>query len=413
MADIRPFQAYRPAKGYEDRIPALPYDVMSSAEARVIVRENPLSFLAVDRAETQFPEGCDIYSDAVYAAARDLLHRWMEDGLLVQDDAPCFYIYAQTMQGRTQTGIAALASVSDYESGIIKKHENTREEKEKDRIRHVDTCSAHTGPIFLAYRHSDGIAAVLGKHTAGERACDLLSAGDVRNRVWLIRDPEDIAAIRGAFEATGSLYIADGHHRCASAVKVAQLRRRSLPEESVSSDPECAHFLCVLFPEDELEIMDYNRVILDGGSLTEEELLERLQASFDLERSFETQARPSGKGEIGLYLKSGWYKMTLREKPEYTDPVSILDVSVLEKKVLKPVFGIEDVRTDHRIDFVGGIRGLDELERRVDGGAFCAFAMYPTSIQELFSVADAGLLMPPKSTWFEPKLLSGLFIHTF
>ena len=417
MADIRPFRAYRPARGYENRIPALPYDVMSSAEAREIVRENPLSFLAVDRAETQLPEGTDLYSDEVYAAASNLLHDWIRQELLVQDDAPAFYIYAQTMNGRTQTGIAALASADDYERGIIRKHENTRADKEQDRIRHVDACSAHTGPIFLAYRHNDRISEIQAAHMQEAPVCDFISAGDVRNRVWLVTDPVEVTAIQQAFAGMDSVYIADGHHRCASAVRVASMRRGSADP---AQDGEYGHFLCVLFPEDELEIMDYNRVILDAGDLTEEALLERLSEDYEITPAGESQVRPDHKGVVGLYTKSGWYRMELREDPAgaqensgASDPVAILDVSILEKKVLQPIFGIEDVRTDRRIDFVGGIRGLGELERRVNEGAFCAFAMYPTSIQELFAVADAGLLMPPKSTWFEPKLLSGLFIHTF
>ncbi len=411
MAVIKPFKAYRPAKGSEERIAALPYDVYNSREAREVVEKNPASFLGIDRAETQFPAGISPYEDRVYEKAADMLHTAMADGTFVQEQAPCYYIYAQTWQGRTQTGIVACASIDDYEAGIIKKHENTREEKEQDRIRHISTCQAQTGPIFLAYRNRDEIDRIVEKVTAGAPDCDFISDGDVRNQVWTIRDGEDIAAIAAAFADTNEIYIADGHHRCASAVKVGLQKRKDDP--AYTGEEEFNFFLSVLFPQDQLEILPYYRVLrsLNGhtlGSL----LIAIKEAGFAVETCGRTPVAPSRKGEFGLYVEDQWYRLQADPSLCSDDPVEGLDVSILQKHVLEPVFGIQDPRTDGNIDFVGGIRGLGELERRVHTDMKAAFSTYPTSIAELFAVADAGRLMPPKSTWFEPKLLSGLFIHT-
>ena len=418
MADIRPFAAVRPAKGLEAEIAALPYDVYSRAEARSFVEKHPGSFLSIDRAETTLPEGIDIYAPAVYARASSRLQEWIREGRFVQDDRPCYYVYAQSMGGRTQTGIVACASIDHYLNNVIKTHENTRADKEQDRICHVDACCAQTGPIFLCYRKSDVIEEIVHRAASAQPDCDFISGGEVRNRVWAISDPKDCARIRDAFSDMDSIYIADGHHRCASAVRVGQRRRKK--NTGFTGEEEFNFFLSVLFPENQLKIMDYNRVVHDLNGLTPEEFLKKAARICEIEietvsktgsDSVMEAAVPSEKGEIGLYLDSRWHLLRIRPQYRNDDPVAGLDVSILQDRILSPVLGIEDPKTDSRIEFVGGIRGTKELEKRADAAHGAAFLMYPTSIGELFAVADAGRLMPPKSTWFEPKLLSGLFIH--
>ena len=411
MADIRAFAAYRPAKGLEDKIAALPYDVYNREEAKRVVRSNPLSFLAIDRAETQFPDDVSTYDDRVYEKARDLLDDAMENGKFVQDGSPCYYLYEQTMNGRSQTGIVACASIDDYLSGVIKKHENTRVDKEIDRIRHVDTCNAQTGPIFLCYRNIEALDEMVNEKKKEAPVCDFLSEGGVRNRVWVISDAETTSLIQSAFSAEDKIYIADGHHRCASAVKVGLRRREQTP--GYTGKEEFNYFLAVLFPQNQLMVMDYNRVVRDLNGLSAGEFLEKLGEIFEITCEGRASVHPSRKGEYGLYLCDGnWYRLSLRKEPDPDAPVKSLDVSVLQDRVLDPILDIKDPKEDPRIAFVGGIRGLDELRDTVDSGrAQAAFSMYPTSMSELFAVADAGELMPPKSTWFEPKLLSGLFIH--
>lgn len=409
MADIRPFPAIRPAKGKEEMIAALPYDVYSRAEAREAVKDRPLSFLRIDRAETQLPEDVDLYDSRVYEKARELLWSMEEQGDFVQDGAPCYYLYELTMNGRSQTGIVACASVDDYLENRIKKHENTRREKEEDRVRHVDVCDAQTGPIFLAYRREETLKRLTAQEKQKEPLFDFVSEDGIRHRGWKISGSEEIAAIRSAFQRMDALYIADGHHRAASAVRVGVKRREEHP--GYTGEEEFNYFLSVIFPDDELMIMDYNRVVKDLNGLTPEQFLDRVREVFEV-RKLEKAAHPEKKGEVTLFLEDQWYLLTLKPAYENTDPVEGLDVSVLQKQILAPVLGIQDPKTDKRIDFVGGIRGLSELERRVHTDMKAAFAMYPTSIGELFAVADAGLLMPPKSTWFEPKLRSGLFIHS-
>ena len=404
MADIRAFAAYRPAKGLEDKIAALPYDVYNREEAKRVVRSNPLSFLAIDRAETQFPDDVSTYDDRVYDEA-------VQSGLFVQDSSPCYYLYEQTMDGRAQTGIVACASIDDYLSGVIKKHENTRVDKEIDRIRHVDTCNAQTGPIFLCYRNIKELDELTEEYRKKTPVCDFLSEGGIRNRVWIISDAGSVATIRNAFRDTDKIYIADGHHRCASAVKVGLKRREQNP--GYTGEEEFNYFLAVLFPGDQLMVMDYNRVIRDLNGYSAEEFLQALAGIFRITCEGKDPVRPSLKGEFGLYLCDGnWYRLEALAKSDESDPVKSLDVSFLQDKVLRPLLDIQDPKEDPRIAFVGGIRGLLELQSAVDTGkAKAAFSMYPTSMDELFAVADAGELMPPKSTWFEPKLLSGLFIH--
>ncbi len=411
MAVIRPFRAYRPTEEKAAAIAALPYDVYNRQEAKEVVKDHPDSFLNIDRAETQFDDSVDTYAECVYQKAHDLLWEKIKKGDFAQDETPCYYIYELTMDGRVQTGIVACASIDDYASGVIKKHENTRADKEADRIHHVDSCNAQTGPIFLAYRADAVIRVVVAKTKEQAAVYDFVSEDGIRHRVWVIADPQDIEAVCGAFSEIHEIYIADGHHRAASAVKVGQKRRAEHPD--YDGTEEFNYFLSVLFADEELMIMDYNRVVKDLNGMSAEAFLTKVQTLFDVKAVDREHRRPQKKGDFSMYLNGAWYLCSIREQDQSTDPVKGLDVSLLQELLLAPVLGIGDPKTDQRIDFVGGIRGLDELERRcsAEGDSVCAFAMYATDIQELFAVADAGLLMPPKSTWFEPKLRSGLFIH--
>lgn len=408
MAEIRAFRGIRPAAGKEADIAALPYDVYNREEARKAVEGKPLTFLRIDRAETQLSEETDIYAPEVYQKAKELVWGMVENGDFVQDDKPCYYLYELTMNGRSQTGIVACASIDDYLNGMIKKHENTRREKEEDRVRHVDICDAQTGPIFLAYRNQESLKKIVADVKTGAALFDFTSEDGIRHRGWKIADTEKISAIYEAFHQMNALYIADGHHRAASAVRVGVKRREEHP--GYTGEEEFNYFLSVIFPDDELMIMDYNRVVRELNGLTPEEFLSGIKKVFDVEK-LDKAEHPKRKGQVTLFLEDKWYLLTLKPEYENCDPVEGLDVSILQKQILEPVLGIQDPKTDKRIDFVGGIRGLSELERRVHTDMKVAFAMYPTSIGELFAVADAGLLMPPKSTWFEPKLRSGLFIH--
>ncbi len=409
MATIKAFAAYRPCKGLEEEIAALPYDVYSREEAKAYVDEHPQSFLAIDRAESQFSADVDTYDERVYQKAKELLDDKIADGSFLQDEKPCYYIYRQTWKGRSQTGIVACASIDDYLNGVIKKHENTVEAKEQDRIRHVDTTNAQTGPIFLAYRNHSAIDEVTERVMEGKPCYDFASVGEVQNTVWIIEEDADIEAIEKAFSSIDSIYIADGHHRCASAVKVGLKRREANP--GYTGNEEYNYFLSVLFPENQLEILDYNRVVTDMGGLEKEDIMMQLKLHFNVKPYRKNIAKPDAKGEIGFYMGGNWYMLSAKSSVKSGDPVDGLDVAILQKYVLGPIFDIRDPRTDPKIQFVGGIRGMEELVKHADESKGCAFAMYPTQIAELFAVADAGKLMPPKSTWFEPKLLSGLFIH--
>ncbi len=409
MAKIKPFFAYRPDSRRAVDIAALPYDVYSREEARKVVEKNPDSFLAIDRAETQLPTEVDIYDERVYAKAHELLWKWIQEGRFVHEKKACYYVYEQVMNGRSQKGIVACASIDDYLNGVIKKHENTRADKEEDRIRHVDACCAQTGPIFLAYRKNEALQKLVYGIVSQKPIYDFTSEDGFIHRVWVVSDDSDIASIAASFERMNAIYIADGHHRCASAVKVGLKRRENNP--SHNGTEEYNYFLSVLFSADELYIMDYNRVVKDLNGYTSEKFLEKIASDFEAEFMGSEKYRPSQKGEFGMYLENGWYKLTAKDHVLSEDVVDGLDVSILQNSLLKPVLNIQDPKTDKRIDFIGGIRGLEELERRVQTDMKVAFAIYPTSIYELFAVADAGRLMPPKSTWFEPKLRSGLFIH--
>lgn len=409
MATIKTFVGIRPNKDKADKIAALPYDVYSRAEAKAEVEKEALSFLRIDRPETQFPDDVDMYDDKVYQKAREILWNMVAKGDFITEEKACYYIYELTMNGRVQDGLVACASIDDYLNNIIKKHENTREEKEQDRIRHVDICGAQTGPIYLAYRARTAIREVIEAKKREEALYDFTSDDGIRHRVFCIDSPEQIEVIRQEFANTNEIYIADGHHRAASAVKVGLKRRAEHPDYDGSE--EFNTFLSVLFSDEQLMIMDYNRVVRDLNGYTPEEFVAKVGEAFEVALDESENHYPTKKGEFCMYLEGTWYRCNVHVADICTDPVESLDVSILQKKLLTPILGIDDPRIDKRIDFVGGIRGLAELEKRVSEDCKVAFAMYPTSIQELFDVADADMLMPPKSTWFEPKLRSGLFIH--
>lgn len=408
MAIVKPFYCIRPAAEAASQVAALPYDVYSRAEARKAVAGKELSFLNIDRPETQFSEDTDMYSDEVYAQARRMLDARIEDGTFVEDPEECYYIYQLTMDGRSQTGLVACCSIDDYLSGTIKKHENTREEKEQDRIRHVDVTNAHTGPIFLAYRADNDLSRMVAAAMEEEPLYDFVSEDRVGHKVWKLAGARAVEAVEQAFVAIPATYIADGHHRAASAVKVGLKRRAENPD--YTGEEPFHYFLAVLFPDDQLKILPYNRVVKDLNGLDKKEFLVRVGEKFAVEE-VGTSVSPTVKGQFGMLLDGCWYRLTAKPQIRTSDPVAGLDVSVLQDHLLGPILGIGDPRTDKRIDFIGGIRGLKELERRVNLDMTVAFSMYPTSMDELLAVADAGLLMPPKSTWFEPKLRSGIFIH--
>lgn len=408
MAEIKAFQGFRPRADLVERVAALPYDVYNRSEAKAEVEREPLSFLKVDRAETQFEDSVDMYSPLVYQKAKELLNTMIQDGIYIQEDRKVYYIYELTMEGRSQTGIVACASIDDYQNNVIKKHENTREDKEMDRIHHVDICNAQTGPIFLAYRAQTIIDEVVTRVKNKAPVYRFTSPDGIGHAVWVVDREPDIQQIQEGFRQVDRIYIADGHHRAASAVKVGLKRRAEHPD--YNGTEEFNYFLSVLFPHDQLMIMPYNRVLKDLAGMTEEEFIAKLQKSFDVKKADEPVA-PAKKAEFGMYLNQTWYYLTAHEDICKDDPVEGLDVSILQHEIFEKLLHITDPRTDKRIDFVGGIRGLKELERRANDDMCLAFSMYPTSILELFGVSDAGLLMPPKSTWFEPKLRSGIFIH--
>lgn len=410
MAVVRPFYCIRPDERIASQVAALPYDVFSRKEAYEITAANPLSFLNIDRAETQFPLEVDIYDGRVYEKAKNLLEEWIARGTLLCDCKEAYFIYELTMDGRSQTGIAACCSIDDYISGVIKKHENTREDKETDRIRHVDATNAHTGPIFMAYRSEEAVDQIVESKKKTPPIYDFISEDGIGHKVWRLDDENTVRVIEAAFDHVPSIYIADGHHRAASAVKVG-LKRREENGKAVGNEPY-HYFLSVLFPDNQLLIMPYNRVIRDINGLTKQEFLDKVSENFQIVCLGSQAYSPDEKGMFGMFLDKQWYQLKAKPEIRPNDVVKGLDVSILHDYLLSPVLGIGDPRTDKRIDFVGGIRGLSELERRVAEDMKVAFSLYPTSIEELFKVADAGMLMPPKSTWFEPKLRSGLFIHS-
>ena len=411
MAVFRPFKALRPTPEFASRVAALPYDVMNSQEAKEMVQGNPYSFLHVDKAEIDLPEGTDLYSPEVYAKANENLNKLEKDGICAMDEAPCFYVYRQIMNGREQTGLVGCAWVDDYIENRIKKHELTRADKEADRIRHVDTCDANTGPIFLCYRDNEKVNAIIEEQKKSAPVYDFVTDDGIANTVWVIDNAETCKELSELLGNVGDFYIADGHHRCASAVNVAKKRREQNPD--FDGTEEFNFFLAVLFPAESLEIMDYNRVVKDLNGNTEEEFIEKIIEKFEVElASCDGAYHPEEKHTFGMYLGEKWYKLTAKDGTfDEKNPVDQLDVSILQKNLLTPILNIGDPRIDKRIDFIGGIRGLKELEKRCKEDMTVAFSMYPTTLDDLMSIADANMIMPPKSTWFEPKLLSGLFIH--
>lgn len=410
MAIIKPFRGFRPSKKAE-LVASPPYDVLNSKEAREMAKGNPLSFLHIVKPEIDLPENVDLYDAQVYAKGRENLDKFIAHGTLMQDRKPCLYIYAQTMNGRTQYGLVAAVSAEEYDKGLIRKHELTRKDKEEDRTRHIETLGATTGPAFLTYPDRKDLDDKIASLTAAPAVYHFTTSDGITHDFWVIHEDKDIEFISAIFKDISVLYIADGHHRSASAANVA--RRKKAENAYHTGQESYNYFLAVIFPAGQLYVMDYNRLVKDLNSLSEEEFFAKLAEKFDIEPS--GKAKPENRHEFGMYLSGKWY--TLRAKQgifDEHDPVDALDVSILQKHVLAPILGIGDPRTDKRINFVGGIRGLKELEKEVNCGDYkLAFSMYPTSIEELIKVADANLIMPPKSTWFEPKLRSGLIIYKY
>jgi uncharacterized protein (DUF1015 family) len=402
MATIRPFPALRPQPQLASQVCELPYDVMSSEEARALASGNPLSFLHVSKPEIDLPAGTDLYSPEVYAKGRENFQKLIRDGVLRQDRVARFYIYRQVMGTQTQAGIVAVASVEEYLAGTIKKHELTRVDKEDDRVRHIETLASQTGPVFLTYRASVAIDALVNRRMAEQPDVDFTAPDGVRHTSWIV-SPEQGDVLEREFAKIPALYIADGHHRSAAAARVYRAQR---------SNPNAAWFLTVIFPHNQMQILPYNRVLKDLNGLTPEQLLEKLDGVFVIQKN-SGAAKPERKHFLGLFLCGQWHTLTFREHFARTsDPIEKLDVTLLQRYVLDPIFGINDPRTSKRIQFVGGIRGTAELEKLVNSGEFaCAFSMYPTSIEDLMTIADAGGIMPPKSTWFEPKLRDAMFCH--
>jgi len=412
MTVVRPFKAYRPQLDLVEKVAALPYDVMNSEEAREMVQGNPYSFLHVDKAEVDLAEGIDIHSEQVYVKASENLKKMINNKVYKQDEKPCLYIYRQIMNGRSQTGIVACASIDDYINNVIKRHELTRSDKELDRFNHVDYTNCNTGPIFLTYKHKDEIDVVVKNWTQTKTPVyDFKSEDGVSQIVWVIDEEVIINKLSAVFAKVDYFYIADGHHRSASAVKVGLKRRHDNP--SYTGDEEFNFFLSVIFPDNDLYVMDYNRVVEDLFGNSSEEFLNKVSGKFDITLyKGEGQYKPESQRTYGMFLDEKWYKLKAKEGTfNISDPVDKLDVSILQKNLLGPILGIDDPRTNSRIDFIGGIRGLGELERRVRGGMSVAFSMFPTTMDDLMDISNVGKAMPPKSTWFEPKLQSGIFVH--
>lgn len=411
MAVFHAFKALRPVREKAAAVAALPYDVVNREEAKAIGDENPLSFLHVDRPEMDLEPQIDLYDERVYARARENLINMERNGILVQDEKPCYYIYELVRRGKTQTGIVGCSSIDDYMNGVVKKHEFTREDKEQDRIRHVDSCNANTGPIFLACRYPETLLELMNDWKENhEAAYDFTEEDQITHRVWVIDDAETVSEISREFAHIDSLYIADGHHRAASAVKVGLKRREQNP--GYTGEEEFNYFLSVVFPYDQLCILPYNRVVRDLNGLTVKAFLGAMKFNFELMLMPGFPCKPVEKHCMGMYVDGQWYH--LKAWPdiyEKKDVVGQLDVSVLQEKVLGPILGIEDPRTDQRISFVGGNHKAAELAEIADKTGGVAFVMYPTSMEDLMKIADESKLMPPKSTWFEPKLRSGLFVH--
>lgn len=412
MAVIKAFKGVRPVPEFAEKVAALPYDVMNSEEAREMVKDNPYSFLHVDKAEVDLDPSIDLYDKRVYEKASENLKDLTVKGALKKDNRDNLYIYKQVMNGRPQIGLVVCTSIDDYINNIIKKHEHTRADKEQDRINHVDYCNANTGPIFLTYKAKEKVDNAINSWIENHKPVyDFVSEDGIGHTVWVIDEDSVIEGLIAEFAKVDYLYIADGHHRAASAVKVGIKRREEHPNYDGSE--EFNYFLSVLFPDNQLYIMDYNRVVADLNGNSVEEFMNKISEKFDVKPfDGEGQYKPDERNTFGMFLENRWYILRAKEGTfNNNDPVDRLDVSILQNNLLNPILGIQDPRTDKRIDFIGGIRGLKELERRVKEGMKVAFAMCPTTIEDLMAIADAGKVMPPKSTWFEPKLRSGLFIH--
>ena len=412
MAIIKPFPAVRPAVEFVENIISLPYDVMNRAEAKEMAKDNPYSFLHICRSEIDLDDNVDPYSMEVYSKAKANLQSFNNKGVLVQDLKPMLYIYAEEMDGRVQTGIVACTAISDYEDNIIKKHEFTRLEKEQDRINHFDVCNANTEPVFLTYRDNKEIRILIDtwimKHIP---VYDTSTPDGIKHILWVVDEDETIQKLCSLFAKIPNLYIADGHHRSASAYKVGLKRREEL-KGMQSGNEEFNFFMSIIFPDNDLKIFDYNRVVKDFNGHTQEEFIELLRQNFVLFPIKTKDVSPQSKHEFSMYLSGTWFRLAPKDGIiNSEDAINSLDVSILQNEILGPILGINDPRSDKRIDFVGGIRGLSELERRVNTDMKVAFALYPVSIEDLLIISDMGMVMPPKSTWFEPKLASGLFIH--
>lgn len=408
MPLIKPFTGLRPAEGRADDVVAPPYDVMNAAEAREMVEGRPWSFLHISRPEVDLPVDTDPYSDEVYAKAAENLQKMISEGVLVRDPSDSYYVYRLTMGSHVQTGLVAAASVEAYDADRIKKHEFTRPVKEDDRVRQVEALNAQTGPVFLVYKANQVVDDLLKRVSSNPADVDVTAKDGVRHEIWVMSDPDQVATLTEAFDAMNAIYVADGHHRSAAGSRVGNSQKAA--NANHTGNESYNYFLSVIFPHDQMQILDYNRVVKDLNGLTKDEFLARVAERFDVEAA-DAQVKPSKEAEFGMYLDKQWYRLTLKGDVP-ADPVARLDVSLLADNLIEPLLGISDPRRDTRIDFVGGIRGLGELEKRVDSGDWAvAFALYPTTMEALMAVADAGEVMPPKSTWFEPKLADGLVSH--
>jgi uncharacterized protein (DUF1015 family) len=406
MALVLPFKAVRPQVKYAPQVAALPYDVMTREEGRMAVAGRPLSFMHVEKSEIDVPDGTRPDNPVIYETAKRNFARMREEGILIQDPSPCYYIYRQKMGSHVQTGIVGVMSAAEYDEGKIKKHELTRQDKEDDRIRHVDQVNAQTGPVFISYRTRPGLNEIVAKITAGRPEYEFTAEDGVVHTAWVVADQARMDAIRSEFDQVDALYIADGHHRAAAGATIARKRRK--PSQAQESDG----VLAVFFPHDQLKVMDYNRAVKDLRGLSAEQFLEKISSSFIVTKGFAAKS-PQRLHDFGMYLGGAWYCLTIKEGAyDAKDPVASLDAAILQDHLLAPVLGIADPRTDDRIKFIGGIRGMAELEKLVDQDGFAvAFSLHPTTMEQIMNVADAGAIMPPKSTWFEPKLRSGLFVH--
>lgn len=412
MAILKPFRGIRPVKEFVNRVACRPYDVLDEKEARIEAGDDPYSFYHVIKPEIDFPDGYNVYAPEIYKKGRENFEKMKSDGVFIQDESPCLYIYSQTMNGRTQYGIVGSASIDDYFNDVIKKHELTRPDKEEDRKNHVRTGRMNAEPVFFAYPNVKELDQIVDSVVKNQPEYDLVTSDGIGHTFWVINDEKTINRIVELFDAIPATYVADGHHRTAAAALVGKELRDANPAHT--GNEEYNFFLAVHFPDNQLHIMDYNRVIRDLNGLTEIEFINKLKENFDIEEKGKTEYRPDALHTFSLYIGGSWYKLTAKPGTyNDNDPIGVLDVTILSEKILSPVLNIVDLRKDKRIDFVGGLRGLGELKKRVDSGEMkAAFALYPVTMKQLIDIADSGKIMPPKTTWFEPKLRSGLIIHS-